>query len=206
MVIILKYERYFAGISPDGLFEKYDIIILICYVLNNLKHPISKVDLDEIVRENGLVNYFSFVSTLQELINDGHISPTPINENRDDDKLFLTQKGVETANKLDFLLNVSLKEKIVAIGLNLVAKLKRQEQIEVDIKKVSDGYMVNCIVHDYGSDVMRLEMYAVDEHQANLMKNELFKNTSNIYRGLIGLLTHNNDVLRELADGKYDDE
>lgn len=195
----MKNEKYFAGIGSQGLTEKYDIIILICYVLNSVKYPLNKLELDEIVRENGLVNYFSFVATLDEMIKQGHISPTPINNNRDEDKLFLTQKGVETAQSLKNFLNVSLRERIVAIGLNLVAKLKRKENIEVDIRKVEDGYMVKCIVHDYGSDIMSLEMYAVDEYQANLMKTELFNNTANIYKGLIALLTHNKDMLKELS-------
>ena len=54
----MEYDAFTAGIEPGGLRTKNDIRIMVCYILNSVKAPLSKENILNILQEKGLANYF----------------------------------------------------------------------------------------------------------------------------------------------------
>ena len=53
------------GIGIGGMTDKYEIKILICYLLYSVHAPLSREQLNLIFQEEQLVNYFSFCYALR---------------------------------------------------------------------------------------------------------------------------------------------
>ena len=68
----MEFDAFTAGIEPGGLRTKNDIRIMVCYILNSVKAPLSKENILNILQEKGLANYFEI--TVDELIGNDEIS------------------------------------------------------------------------------------------------------------------------------------
>ena len=186
-----------AGNPPGGLNTVYEIKILICYLLSEIKEPISLEEMSTIFRENGWVNYFVFTTALEELKKTEHLSVSK----RDKDEVYaLNELGYETAHHLKTSLPSSLREKVVNAALNLFAQRKRMQEKSAKIIKISDGFMVECIVHDIGSDLLRMEVFAPDKLAAEMIRDQFLKDTVNVYKGIIGFLTKNKQSISEIME------
>ncbi|MEG2814214.1 MAG: DUF4364 family protein, partial [Oscillospiraceae bacterium] len=151
-----------AGIGVGGLKDKYEIKILICYLLNSIEIPLSKEQLNYIFQGESFVNYFSFCDALNELLQNGHISQKVNDKNSNEEIYYLNELGVETAQKLKNSLPKSLKDNVITAAMQLIAKNKSGKENEVSIEPYKNGFMVHCIFHDIDFDLMRLDVFAPD--------------------------------------------
>ena len=127
-VIDVDFDSFFAGIEPGGLKDIYEIKILICYLLYSVKEPLSKEQVDVVLQGNHLVNYFSYAAAYRELLESKHIS-----EIEQDGKkvLQLNQLGKDTAIALKSNLPLSLKNKVVSAGMEILAEMKMDKVRQV---------------------------------------------------------------------------
>ena len=105
----MAFDTFDEGIVPGGMRSKYEIRILICYLLNSIKEPVSKEIIVDSICEESLANYFETSSCFDDLIEKGNI----IEEGSDGDiKTYTVSKnGVMIANQLDTILAYTVKEK-----------------------------------------------------------------------------------------------
>ncbi len=178
------------GVGKGGLNNKYEIKILICYLLNTINVPFSREQLNYVFQDNNSVNYFIFCDALAELLESKHI--TSIQENYDE-VFTLNELGNETAMKLNQSLPKSLRDNIVTTAMQLLAKTKNEKENEVFINPYKNGFLVKCIIHDIDFDLMSFEVYAPDLLQAEKIKTKLQENPLKIYKGLINLLVEENN-------------
>lgn len=178
------------GIGIGGLQDKYEIKILICYLLKSINVPFSKEQLHEVFNQDGLVNYFSFCDALAELITSGHITSKKI----EFDELYtLNQLGIETSDKLEKSLPSSLRESVVKIAMQLLAATKQARENEVVIAAKANGYSVTCMIHEEGFDLMKLELFVPDLMQAEQIEEIFRKRPSKVYGNIINLLIENSN-------------
>lgn len=173
------------GIGVGGMTEKYEIKILICYLLNSINHPLTWEQFNMIFQENQYVNYFAFCDALKELVQSKHVK---IEQEKSEERYVLQPLGQETAQRLCHSLPSSLRDNVVQTAMRLLSRLKLEQENEVEIVPYQNGYMVRCIVHDTDFDLMRLEMFAPDEVQAALLKENFLADPSRTYRGIMRLL------------------
>ena len=174
-------EVIVPGVGVGGMTEKYDIKILICYLLSSVPSPLSREELNAVFQDEQLVNYFSFCDALSELLESGHL-------HREDEVLVLDELGRETAKRLDRSLPSSLRDRVVETAMRLLARRKIEQENQVDITPYQNGFQVHCTMHDADFDLLRLSMYAPDRAQADAIKARLLEDPSRIYQGLIELL------------------
>lgn len=176
-----------AGIGPGGMHDKYEVKILICYLLNNCSKPITQDQLNFIFQNEKIVNYFTYSDAISELFKSEHIFEK---EHSDHKKyLYLNELGVTTSQTLKHMLPRSLKDNVIAACMKLLAKLKTEKENEVTVTPFGTGFNVECIIHDTDFDLMKLTVFAPDEMQATRIKNNFLNSPTNIYSGLINLLT-----------------
>lgn len=179
-------ENYLAGIAPGGLKEVYLVKILICYLLDAVGAPLSAEQMTEIFEVDQVVDYFTFITALEEL-RSTHLSI--VNE-ADTDKFSLTALGKETADNLSRALPSSLRERVVKQGIILLSRLRKSEEVRVEIVESETGYRVTGTLRDRVLEFFSLSLYAPDREQADILK----RNFENKSAGLYQLL------LRELAE------
>ena len=69
----MAFDTFDEGIIPGGMRSKYEIRILICYLLNSIKEPVSKEIIVDSICEESLANYFETSSCFDDLIEKGNI-------------------------------------------------------------------------------------------------------------------------------------
>ena len=75
------YDAFTEGIEPGGLRNRNEIKTLICYLVSHLDTPITKGQLNNIICEEGLANYFELNQALSEVIENGNIHIAKADEN-----------------------------------------------------------------------------------------------------------------------------
>lgn len=181
----MSNETIVPGIGIGGLQDKYEIKILICYLLHSIQTPLTKDQLNYVFQDGQLVNYFSFRDALAELIESNHIQTTK----KDNEEVYtLNPLGVETAEKLYKSLPSSLRDNVVGTAMKLLAHIKNEKENEVTITPYKNGYLVKCTIHEVDFDLMSYEVYVPDMLQAEKIKAKFQENPSKIYQGLIQLL------------------
>ena len=83
--------------------------LLVLYVINNLKYPITNAQLTEIILENNFINYFTLQQYISELITSKFLKYKKVN---DKNLIYITNNGV---NALTFFTDriTPLKKKII---------------------------------------------------------------------------------------------
>ncbi len=182
----MNNENIIAGVSAGGFTNQGEIKILICHILNSVSEPLSKDDLNYIFQATNLVNYFMFSQALASLIESEHLYTV----NTEHGECFaLNPLGVETATVLKKALPLSVRDRVTETANELLAKMKKERENEVEIKSCSGGYNVNCIIHDTDFDLLRFELLVPNEEQALKVKANFLKNPLEFYRTFIEYLT-----------------
>ena len=193
----MDFDSMFAGVTPGGMTDGYEIKILICYLLHVVKQPITKDQMDFVLQGNHLVNYFSYCTAYQELIKSGHISVE-----KKDGKNWLTLNpfGRDTALMLQNSLPLSVRDKVVACGMEIISELQRDKEREVRIESIDNGYTVHLRLHDGELELLNLSVFAPDKMQAERIRDRLTDDTAEVYQGMIALMIRDGKGLKKLAE------
>lgn len=178
-------ENFIAGIAPGGLKEVYEVKILICYLLHSVEMPLSSHNISEIFSEDEAVDYFTFVTALNELKASGHLN---VREIGGEERYTLTDLGVETAVNLKQALPSSLREKVVKRGMQLLSKIRRDNEVSTKIVPHRNGYHVICSIHEGELEYLNIALYAPDGGTAEIIAKNFYQNATEIYQGLLNKL------------------
>lgn len=196
----MEYDAFSSGIEIDGLRNKTDIGVLICFMLENSEKPFSRSDLIDIIQTKGMANYFETTAAISELIKNNNIICA-----ENGDVLELTDNGRLIASQLHTQLPLTIRQKAVSA----VRKLERRRRIEhenpVSISKADGGgYNVTLRVTDGLRDLMSLTVFVPDKKEANHIKKTFLNDPERLYSlmlaGVIGEKNMIEDALKELGD------
>lgn len=194
----MAFDTFDEGIVPGGMRSKYEIRILICYLLNSIKEPVSKEIIVDSICEENLANYFETSSCFDDLIEKGNI----IEEGSDGDiKTYtVSENGVMIANQLDTILAYTVKEKAYDCAINLLAQKKKERENSVEIVKTDMGYNVNCKISGGNLDLLSFSIFAPDMPQAQIIKKNFYENPTTFYKVILAMLTQNKESVGEALE------
>lgn len=194
----MKFDAFTAGVALGGLRSKNDIKLLICYVLSSINQPLSKDDIVSVLQENDLANYFEINDAFSDLIGNNNICQC----SEDSSTYAITETGKMIATQLDTALPISIREKAIAAAINLLAKVKRENENTVSIKKEQNGYYVTCNVAG-GTDMnlLTINLFVPDSKQAELVKVNFQDNPDLVYSCMLALMTKNPDLVKSALEG-----
>ena len=194
----MAFDTFDEGIVPGGMRSKYEIRILICYLLNSIKEPVSKEIIVDSICEESLANYFETLFCVNALIEKGNI----IEEGSDGDiKTYTVSKnGVMIANQLDTILAYTVKEKAYDCAINLLAQKKKERENSVEIVKTDMGYNVNCKISGGNLDLLSFSIFAPDMPQAQIIKKNFYENPTTFYKVILAMLTQNKESVGEALE------
>ena len=182
----MRNKTFSAGVILGGLNDIQDIKILICYVMDYFSKDFSKFEISNILQNYGLANYFDVNEAFEILVKAGNIIRNT------EEKYVLSSEGKMIVDELSKNLPLTVKEKAVSSAKEYFNRVKSEKENKVIIRKVETGYEVTCYVLDGKFEMMKLKLYAPDINEAGAIKNNFYKNPSEIYHTVLMMLTSMN--------------
>lgn len=173
-----------AGISHDGLRSRREIKILICYIVNSFDEPLSRQDLVKIIQREDLANYFETCDAIESLVNKENLSEDP-----ETGTLTVTDTGREIARSLYRSLPLTVREKAMAVGLQIVSRKKHERENSVEVIPNGNGYLVKCTVLDGETVMMSTSLYVPGKEYVDLVRERFLNDPESLYRLVLIQLT-----------------
>lgn len=164
--------------------------VLLCYLLNKLNRSVTEEQLYEIVLDSEVINYFYYTEALEELINNESAKRV---QNGSEALIELTEKGRHGADYFDETVSRYFRYRILKAAMYYFARLERESDADVEVVPMPNGYEVRCKISDADYDMMRLDLYAPDSEQAELIKEKIMLDPAGFYRRVIGFALENEE-------------
>lgn len=167
------------------LTDKFEIKIFILFLLKNIKEPLEFYTINDIVVQDGYVNYFNFIDCFAELCESGQI--TQIGDEKS--YYIITPLGEEAVANVEMKLFSSVREKALRSALRLLAFYKHGNKFKSSITEENSGYRLNCVLEDKEKTLLNIEVFLTEEYYANKLKENFDERAEDIYKGVLALLS-----------------
>ncbi len=174
-----------AGVPPGGFRDTQEVRILICYLLNAVKQPLSKEQLNHIFNEQNLVQYFVFSDALAKLVSQKQVEVETIHG---EEYFTLTSLGETTAQMLQSSLPRTVRDRVVSATMTLLHRRKIEQETKVETVPMGAGFEVRFTIHEKDVNLMKFSMFVPDMTQAELIQNRFLSDPVEFYQRVIGYL------------------
>lgn len=178
------YDAFTEGIEPGGLRNRNEIKTLICYLVSHLDTPITKGQLNDIICEEGLANYFELNQALSEVIDNGNVSI----KKGDDPELYITEIGKQNTQTLEKDLPYTVRETALNAAVRLQTRLRREREHKIEIIRLENGCDITMSVLDGEDVLMSVTIFVADYEQALAVKEKFLSDPVNVYSNIVALL------------------
>lgn len=167
------------------LRDKFDIKVFILFLLNNLDEPLEFTVVNDIVIQDGFVNYFDFAICFAELLEAGQITET------DDAKPLYTisDAGRTTIESYESTIYNSVREKALRSALRLLAFNRSGSKISSSVTECKGGYILKCSIKDNERILYNTEVFLTEKQYAEKFKTNFDEKADIIYKGTLALLS-----------------
>lgn len=161
------------------IHEKFDIKLLILFVLRRLPAEIDGERLSELVLIDGGINYFDYKQCLAELVGTAQIEETEEHAFR------ITAKGSHNCEILENSLPWSVRAKAERTLSPVAAEMRRSAMILANHERGGAGVTVYLAISDGVGSILDLKILAADEAQAERIEKNFRKNAESYYHRFI---------------------
>lgn len=197
----MDHNAFTGGVDPGGLWTQNDIRILICYILDSVRAPLTAEDLCRVLQGRALANYFESGDALAALEAQGHILSGP-------EGCTVTNTGRQIARDLDTGLPIAVRDKALEAAVELLAQARSRRENRVEIKDLPNGCRVSCSIagglagisgagNTGSTDLMTLSLYVPDRPQAKLIEERFYRDPEGVYRLLLAALTGDKEFAKD---------
>lgn len=183
--------------NMNNIDDIYAVKILLCYFLNKVQRAVTPNQLLEIATGGNIVNYFTYNHAVESMLQNGLICETTI----DGETYYeLTANGKNGAEEFKTMAPKSAREKILAEGLRLFARLKNENMVSFETVESEKGCEIRCTCVDNNVKLMELTLFAPDMEQAELIKNKIRLNPQGLYGKIMDFVLDNEEYVPEITD------
>lgn len=175
-------DAFSAGVEPGGLYTSQEIKILVCYMLLGVGEPMDRQMVTELIAGNGMANFFETAAAVDELARQGHLTEK-------EGRISLTETGRQVGDTLAGMIPYTLRERSVKAALQLLTRIRREQENTVELEKLDHGYRVTCTIQDSASPLMSVSLRVADDMQAGLIRENFLDDPTLLYRSLLAILT-----------------
>ena len=175
-------DAFSAGVEPGGLYTSQEIKILICNMLLGVGEPMERQMVTELIAGNGMANFFETAAAVDELARQGHLT-------EEEGRISLTETGRQVGDTLAGMIPYTLRERSVKAALQLLTRIRREQENTVELEKLDHGYRVTCTIQDSASPLMSVSLRVADDMQAGLIRENFLDDPTLLYRSLLAILT-----------------
>ncbi|AJA47728.1 hypothetical protein DUF4364 [Clostridium pasteurianum DSM 525 = ATCC 6013] len=170
----------------DDTLELAENKLLLMYILKQIKLPISKNQLTEIVLKNNLINYFTLQEYISALIAANFISYNDINGKH---RLNITSKGDKILSMFSNRLSDAKKELIDSYLKSNILNIKKEISLTADYTLANnDSFTVNLKATENDITLIDLKLNVVSNKQAKDLCVKWKNNSSELYTKIMKVL------------------
>ncbi len=181
----MRFDAFMANVKDGGLRSVSSIYMLVCYIVANMNNRVSAATIIEAVDGAMIANYFEISDAVAKLLKAGTIM-----EN-DDKMLYMDKQDIEEIALIEKELPLTIRQRSIKACQKVIARETYQRDNKVISEKVDGGYKVHLKVSDNTTDFMNLELFAVNESQAELIKDKFISDPAAVYETLIDAIFNN---------------
>ena len=101
------------------------------------------------------------------------------------------------AKQLDGTIPTAVRQRTLTAALQLLTRMKREEENTVEITHTNNGIQVTCHISGGDMELMSLSLYVPDLQQANLVKQNFQQDPDIIYRAMLAAVTKDQKMMAE---------
>ena len=186
-----------AGVRVGGLTDRTEIKILLCYLLAELKQPITQTQLIECVCGQELVNYFEMQSALQHLLDNNFI--------KEDEKGFsIMPEGREIAQQLESVVSSTVKRYAYTMAVNILQYEALKKQHKISITPVEGGgFNLHCSIEDNDFTIFSMDILMPDEKSAQYAGEQFILNGQDMFKCMLGIMTDTPSMYKDFLNKDY---
>ncbi len=192
----------YPKINPDVFNpqEVYEVKLLLAYFLHHAEQDCTPAQLLEIFTGDGVVDYFLYTEAIKEMLDSGLM----LTVEKDGVRYYrLSEKGDAGAESFKRLVNKSVRDRIIASGLRLFARLKAEQTVNIEINELGSGMCeLKCMVEDNGIKLLELTLFSPDKVQAEHMRSKIMANPSELYGRILDYVLCNEEEYTEPFDDR----
>jgi len=192
----MESDIFKAGVKPGSPGTQIEVKMLLCHLLAALGQPISFDQLYGALSAQELVNYFELTHILDKLLESGHISqkaePPPA-------KYTATALGSQAGKEFEKNLPITVREKSLSACRRLLAQERRLSQVEItQTPREGGGFILELALPEEDGQLMSVRVFAPTAKDCENLKRRFLNAPLTVYRGIIALLTGDEEVLGEV--------
>lgn len=181
----MRFDAFMANVKDGGLRSVSSIYMLVCYIVANMNKRVSAATIIEAVNDAMIANYFEISDAVNKLIKAG-----TINEG-DDKMLYMDEQDVKEIALIEKDLPLTIRQRSIKACQKVIARESYKRENKVICEHVDGGYKVHLKVSDNTTDFMNLELFAVTDTQAELIKDKFISDPAAVYETLIDAIFNN---------------
>lgn len=190
----MQRDIFAAGTVPGSPATENEIKILICYLLGASNEPLTFEQLHAALREHELVNYFELIAALDALVESEHVLKTG-----EPTAYQIADLGRATAQTLDSVLPLTVREKALAATTKIVERQKRLQEVHAEIQQMeSGGFQLELSIPESDTDLVFFRLYAPTLPEAEKLRNGFLNDPIFLYQAVMALLNGDLSVLGDL--------
>ena len=181
----MRFDAFMANVKDGGLRSVSSIYMLVCYIVANMNKKVSAATIIEAVDGAMIANYFEISDAVAKLLKAGTIM-----ENYDE-MLYMDEQDIDEIALIEKELPLTIRQRSIKACQKVIARETYQRDNKIISEKVDGGYKVHLKVSDNTTDFMNLELFAVNESQAELIKDKFISDPAAVYETLIDAIFNN---------------
>lgn len=160
--------------------------LLLLYIFQKIKLPISNIQITQIILENNFINYFTLQQYVTELIASNLLKPT---EQKGKSRLVITQKGDNVLSLFKGRISESKIELIDNYLKTHIENIKKELTVRADYTiENKNNYLVNLTASEDSFTLIDIKLSVASNKQARDLCNKWRNNPSELYTKIINLL------------------
>ncbi len=168
-----------------------EIKIFILHILRNLPRPVTFNELNDMIRQDELVNYVDFAENLAQLVEKGNVRCFHrVFEGPEDCPYYeITERGKYVADTLKSEIAGYIRTRSLKSALRYLSFKESGTTLSVKKEGLEDGrYMMTFSIRGREDTPMELNLLVDNEYQADKMEFHFRENPETIYRSILSLL------------------
>ena len=185
--IYMEQQSFSEGIAPGGLREQTEIKLLVCYLLKSLDRPLSRAQINEILQEYPIANYFEVNQAMSDLVKSGNLICELEGE---EEMMSLSARARFDVAAIENSLPRAIREKAVRAAWAVLSRERIRRESKVEVAELeTGGFHVTFTVYDVGTELMKLTVYVAERDQIERVKRNFFDHAVELYSDIIASLT-----------------
>lgn len=171
--------------------DEHEIQIFILYLLKNVNRPLYFSELNDVVLQDGLVNYVDFATNLGKLVKTGNVDTRILS----DGVIYsISEKGRHVADTLESGIMGYIRTKSLKSALRYLSFKDTGTSISVKKEARDDGrFDMTFTITQKDSVPLSVSLIVDNDYQARQMDYNFRNQPETVYRSIISLLAGDAD-------------